>query len=131
MKYKTAQEMAAGLRWLADFIETHGVEIPLEYGISDPKVNLNVYCQNKEDMASLAKALASQGMVSKDFSTDYAYVRKNFGPHVKVEGWSSRDRVCRAKVVGTKTQPIREFIDTGRTEEVNIIEWECDPILAD
>ena len=132
MRYKDAARLASNLRNMADFVEEHGVELPGDMYCMSPKMKLTIWLRDKHAMARAAKVLAKAGIVKKDFSTSYANITKNFGEHVSIECTSLRDKVCTKRVVGTEEVPKRVFVtipDEYVTQE--IVEWDCDPILAD
>jgi hypothetical protein len=132
MKFREAENLASNLRYLADFIEEHGVELPGDMYNSDPKLRLNVWVRGKDEMARAIRVLNKAGIVRKDFSTGYANVIKDFGKYVSIEFTTMREKVCTRKVVGTETVPLKAFVTVpGKYEEKEIVEWECDPILAD
>jgi hypothetical protein len=132
MKYREVATLASNLRYMADFIEEHGVELPGDYYSITPRIKLTIWMRGKEEMARAAKVLAKVGMVKKDFSSSYANITKDFGPHAQIECTSMRDKVCTKKVVGTETVPKKAFVTIeGEYETKEIVEWECDPILAD
>lgn len=132
MKFSEAHNLASNLRNLADFVEEHGVELPGDMYQMEPKVKINVWCRGKEQMAKAAKVLAKVGMVKKDFNSSYATITTNFGNHASIEFTSMREAVCTRKVVGTEEVPLKAFVTVpGKTETREIVEWECDPILAD
>lgn len=132
MKYKKAQELAQGLRELADFVEERGHTLPidnLDVTVHDWVWDDQYYSKRetkldaREKMRLIAKAL---GNAEKVYQGDYFDLRKKFGP-VRLEFTVNRSKVCERVVVGTKEIP--ERILEAHTKE--IVEWVCtDPILA-
>jgi hypothetical protein len=69
------------------------------------------------------------GKIEKKYYGDsFTMERKFAGLRISIS--TERNAVCTAKVVGTATEKVMKYIDTGETKEVPVIEWECDPILA-
>lgn len=136
MKYKTAQNMAAGLRNLADFIEEHGVELPSEYGWSDPDVRLTIYATSNAEKAKLAmrraaRAMAKQGIVRKEYGETGVVLRQSFGPHVHLNVRSSREAVCTKRVVEIQRVPKQAYVEIpGEFIDKEVVEWDCDPVIA-
>jgi hypothetical protein len=137
MKYSERDDLVAGLRELADYLETSdGVKLPqmnfygstwiYKYG-TDEDGNTDYSKTDdfltRQEMRKLAKALAP---CEKDYSNHSFNLKRKFGKYVSVTLNTSRENVCERKVVGTKE--IEAQIIPARTEE--IVEWECrDSIL--
>lgn len=106
-------EYVAGLRAAADWIEAHAKVLEAE---AEPKGSLGsigIYCRDGADLAAFAQHLAPATKTGDDH---FMQVERRFGP-IRIYGFVSRDKVCR-KVVKTEMR------------EVEVIEWECDPVLA-
>lgn len=77
------------------------------------------------------------GRVDKDHSPTTMSYRVRFGdprlgfmrPEVVLT--VPRESVCQRKVVGTELKEVRKATYTTVVEPVEIVEWECDPILAE
>jgi hypothetical protein len=132
MKYKDRDELVQGLRDLADFLERpESVALPIEmYG---HKIDQWIYNEDdqgrsaKENMKKIVKIL---GSCKKDYSSSMMLVTKEFGP-VKLEFATSRDGVCTKRVVETKKVPKQRYVEIpGEFDEREVVEWDCDPILA-
>lgn len=129
MKYKERDELVAGLRELADFIEAKGLQLPSMdvkatawvYGY-DPKTYQDNPVRAHLTMRKAAKTL---GVAQKQYSNNYFDLIRKFGP-IKLEITTPRRNICERKVVGTRE--IEEQVIPARIEE--IVEWECyDPLL--
>lgn len=132
MKYKDRDELVAGLREFADFIEEKGLELPLEY----PHMKLTQYVYNNyrkldfkeiegSDKAKMRRAALTLSRAEKIWGLYYFDLRREFGP-VSIVFSIAREKICEKKVVGVKEHP--EQIIPAHTEE--LIAWEClDPIL--
>lgn len=131
MRYKAAQELADGLRELADFVETVGPKLPVDldapyltaWVFDDYKgVEAKHWLTAREKMRRIVKLV---GKADKVYKENYFDLRKYFGP-IKLEFTTNRANVCERKVVGTKEIP--EHVVAARTED--IVEWVCnDPLL--
>ena len=128
MRYKERDELVAGLRELADFVEKHGQEIPSEINVNS---NYNFLYDStdgrtgREKARIIAKVLSRGGKVEKKFQGSYLELVRRFGP-IKVEFNVAREQVCVKRVVETIVHP--ERVVKGYTEEV--VEWDCiDPLL--
>ena len=129
MKYKDRDELVAGLRELADFVEAHGLEIPSEMRVQST-YNFLYDDHNgrtgREKARIIAKILARGGRAEKNFQGSYLELVRRFGP-IKVEFNVNREQVCVKRVVETVEVP--EAIIPAYTKEV--VEWDCiDPLLA-
>jgi hypothetical protein len=127
MKYKEAQELAAGLRELADFVDAHGVELPTFTLNSTYNFLYDDYNGRtaKEKARICAKTLAKGGRADKNFEGNYLELSRNFGP-IKVEFNVAREQVCNKRVVEVIEHPKR-VIKAWKEE---VVEWDCiDPLL--
>jgi hypothetical protein len=114
------QEFAQGLRDMADWYEVHP-EITLPF-----KEFMNYTMNTKEDAQIVMRAM---GSCVKTYDDSIFGLEKHFGP-IKARFVFMRNEVCERKVVGTKIVP--EKFTPAKTEpehEVEIVEWECVPIL--
>lgn len=118
-----------GLRQLADWLEANP-EIDLPWTGTYDSFSLGVWV-SKEELATIARALP--GKVEKDFTTldTVVYVRAAFAG-LKVEAYAGRNAVCERIVTGTETVTVPAVeAKPERTEEREVIEWHCMPLLAD
>lgn len=82
----------------------------------------------KSDMAHIARVA---GHTEKDYSTNAFKLIKRFSDSVSLVWQTSRASVCKKKVVGTTLQERVEYErKVVGTEEVEIVEWECSPLLS-
>lgn len=127
-------EYCAGLRGLAELLETHP-DIPLPYtgDLSPLSWILASGDDQRAILAAIARALP--GKVDKRVRGDA------FDLHGSIRGLrvgviADRDEVCVRKVVGTEQvtrtipDPSVEVPMVEVTETVDRIEWECTPLLA-
>ena len=136
MKDKKTFRLAADLRDFADFIEEHGPILP------DITVDLRSYLwsytmtEGENVPASIALTMRagvkSADAVKKDYSSDYFRLFLKFG-NLEYKVMCNREEVCTKRVVGTETvtkQMPPEGEWTEKTVEQDIVEWDCNPLLA-
>lgn len=136
-----AQNLAAGLRNLAQFIETNP---ELAYGfeptLAQSGINVHLHYQGDAvaDLAEYAQAAARYGAkVTKDISDRMHNLYLDFAG-VKAHVLADREEVCERIVTGvetvTKTVPDPEKLAAVPlvevTEEIEQINWVCRPLLA-
>lgn len=130
MKYKQAQEVAQGLRELADWVEEYGPRLPVRQ-LEVPGYNFlhddyNGKHTAKQKARIVAKLLARGGTCEKKFQDNYLILKRAFGP-LELEFNLGRNAVCRRVVVGT--EHVEEHVIEAHDRE--IVEWVCeDPILT-
>jgi hypothetical protein len=118
----------AGLRQLADWLDANpDIELPWTGGVYQP-FQLGVWL-SKEELAEIVRALP--GRVEKEFDETVVRVNATFDG-LRVQAYSGRNEVCERIVVGTETVTV-PAVDAApeRTEEREVVEWRCHPILAD
>lgn len=139
---KLADEFAAGFRALADLLEVNPqLAEDMRYGAGDlfamPEFNGAVTNQ-RERLAEWMRAAKSHGAkVTKDASTDNFKAVLTFGA-VRVKVLANREAVCERVVTGTETVTktvkdpalLAEVPEVEVTETVEIVEWQCKPLLA-
>lgn len=120
------QQFIDGLRSLADFMEANAV-VPVPY------IGSMIHTvRDREAFIPIARAL---GAGTKEYTNEYFFFGKSFGQEIIYKLVIKREKVCEAKVVGTRIIPAH-VIPARREEEIaehteEIIEWECkDSILA-
>ena len=102
-----------GLRDLADFLDQHpAVPYP-------PYVQLNVFCQTKDEIAAVARA---GGGWAKEYNGPWFYLKKTFGPDLELHIDIDREQVCRKVVIGTR------HVDAQPAHDVEEVEWVCDEL---
>ena len=120
-------EFVKDLRDMADWFEKYGEDLPPF--IFEPEINLQSYVSLKEDLVTALSALKGgttpNNPVVKE-QTNFAYeLHRKFGKTVKFVVWASRDTVCERVQVGTKVEPVTQYVETGETKEVPVYEWNC------
>ena len=100
------------LRDCAVFLERHPSVHAPRY------VNLNVFVNTREDIASHARAATWE----KIYNDDWFYLRREFGNDLSLDITTQRDTVCRKVITGTRTVPATP------EREVEIVEWVCDDV---
>lgn len=103
------------LRDCVEFLESHP-------GITAPRyVDMNVFVNDREAIAVHARAASWE----KIYNGEWFYLRKEFGPDLRLDITAPRDTVCRKVVTGTRTVPAQP------AREVEQVEWVCEePITA-
>jgi hypothetical protein len=123
-------EYAAGLRQIADFLETHG-DIPL------PEPTLTCYgLYNKETAAVAAKALSHGGRCEKVFADTLVTLSREFGV-ITLQYHGMRTNVCEQVRVGTRMVP-EQYVAPRPAVEAHVVpeheeavyEWRCTPLLG-
>ncbi|MCR4338569.1 MAG: hypothetical protein NUW01_01645 [Gemmatimonadaceae bacterium] len=111
---------ADGLRELADWMDAH------------PEVNIAPfevlhYCLDKDEFRTSVRAM---GRGEKSTSDPYFFVTRWFGP-VALRTYAAREKVCRRVVKGVELVP-KEIVPAKvvPAHSREIVEWECEPILA-
>lgn len=120
-----------GLREVADFLEQHP-ELPMPSGLNYMGRHLN----SRDELVAAARAL---GRADKDFSTDYAQIKRTFSGGVALAYQAVREQVCERVVVGTRKVVVEEpdpeqvaaLPKVRRIEKVEDVEWRCSPLLDD
>ena len=118
----THAEYANGLRAIADFVETH------------PELHLpndELCCFSMDEKAQAAAVLLALKPCKKNYGETVFYITREFGP-VTLKYYFNRNSVCTPRVVGKKIVPAEpmKIIDARPEHEVDIIEWDCEPILT-
>lgn len=132
------QKYIDGLRALADILEsnpaiqlpTHGTLLPLLIPFTRGQ-------DVRERMAAAARAFRCNWAKSVDESEDGKSAYLNLDGQLnglKVQLYAQRDAVCTRRVIGTEQREVETTIIPAVTEkitkEVEIVEWDCTPILA-
>jgi hypothetical protein len=107
-----------GLRELASFLEDHP-ELPTPW---PPTSFLIPAAVTPEIFEAQARVL---GTAKKVVTDNYMSMIRSFGP-LALEAYASRETVCVRKVVGKKIVPAFNIAE----HEVDIVEWDCKPILT-
>ena len=131
MKYAQRDELVTGLRDLADFMESNGLELPelhvsISAGIRSYHPGTFVTRTNEQKKALMRRAAKAMSPCKKVHEGRSFYLKRKFGP-INLSIITDREVVCQKIVVGTREVP--EYIAPAHTEE--IAEWVCsDPLLA-
>lgn len=127
-------EYVAGLRALADLLEQHDI-IPLPWAGSGSPMSMNFLYGGDEKERLIAAMRAIGGTWQKDvrdgeYSDYFDATRKLHGLSIKLTAY--RDAVCRRVVKGTETVDVPAVeAQPARTERREIVEWVCEPLLAE
>ena len=120
-------EYAAGLRQLADWIESHPeIDLP-----ENEIKNYGLY--NKEKAATVARAMG--GRVKKIWDDTLFTLSREFGPIV-LSYLGTRSNICQQVKVGTRVVP-EQYVPPRPAQEAQTIpeheepvyEWRCAPLL--
>lgn len=132
-----AQDLSASLRKLAELLDKHpDFSNELRFAGFDRVIT---YVTSKERMAEYVRVLKAAGAtIRKGADTKYFNVDCTLGP-VTLHVYAAREAVCERVVVGTetvtKTVPdpalLAEVPEIKVTEDVEIVRWDCHPILRD
>ncbi len=132
-----AQQQAAGLRALADLIESNpDLGEKMRYCGVD---NIHVPVDDKTTMAAFIRAGKRHGAtITKNAMGKWFMVNIGWGP-VGLDVFAAREEVCERVVVGTETVTetvkdpdlLAQVPDVEITTEREVVEWRCHPILAD
>ena len=132
------QKLIEGLRQLLAFVEAND-DFEFVPGSDDFVLQLqwHAWYIHKEDeqrlaIADLTRRMAKVGKVEKFYSSDYAWIRLPFGPHVRIDLSTMRKTICERVVVGKKlipAQPERVIPATAERVEEEV-EWRCHPVLT-
>lgn len=104
-------------------------EVDAEF-IYTPSVKFSAHAKDKLSFQKLVKCL---GKSNKTASGESFWVTRKVGD-VEIILWApSRGEVCTPKVVGTEKKTVRKLVSAAVyadvEEEVDVIEYECHPIL--
>lgn len=135
---QTAQRIA-GLRALADFLE-HNPDLAEHVGNDRFLVAVSHEPDPKALMAQFARAAKAAGIpVAKSYDETWGNVELHFGSALSICVFAPRDAVCERIVLGTETvtktvkdpEALKAVPDVVVTEEVELVEWRCLPLLDD
>lgn len=131
-------EYIAGLRLLAVLLEQHP-DLPLPYyGASETYGRMTVFCSSREQIAEFARLLPGQSTkhVDQD-NSNYGFALHGTLAGLHLDIRAHRDEVCERVVTGTETvvkqvpDPTVDVPLVEVTEDVEIVEWRCAPLLSD
>ncbi len=130
------EELLAGLRELIQLIESNP-DFDFTEGSGDDTVEVNYrtwYLHDTKDKRAAVKDLVRRlGSADKVYGDNFAWVRHQFGPHVKFTISAHREVVCERVVVGKQMFPAEpeRIVPATPAHMVEIVEWKCAPILAE
>lgn len=136
-----AQNLAAGLRDLAEFIENNpDLAGGFQSTLMSSGINAHLRAEDKAAMQGrYAKAAARQGAkVDKDIDDQWHNLTVTFVGGVKVAVLAYRNEVCERVVTGVETvtkrvpdpDALAAVPQVEITEDVEQVEWRCRPLLA-
>lgn len=119
---KDKNEVIKSLRELADKLETFDIDV------DDARhwfhTDFTIHNCSKEQLATIARWM---GKAKKNASEHYFSLETEVG-EIRVLAYAAdRKEVCVAKVVGKRTVPAY----SAPEREVDVIEWDCTPLLGD
>jgi hypothetical protein len=123
----------AALRFTTELLEQHE-DMPIpnvvpEYGL----ISWTLYPWEHEDLAAAAAGIRRTvgGEWDKTYTGDKLVLRRN-ADDLELLITVDRDVVCTRRVVGTETVAVPAVeAQPERTEEREVVEWDCAPLLAD
>lgn len=135
-----ADEYAAGFRALADLFQANpALAEHARYAQFDKiMVSANSEEQPAAVLAEFVRAAKARGFkIAKDGSDKWFHVGLTSG-RVGLDVFAAREEVCERVVTGTETVTktvkdpaiLATVPDVEVTEEVEIVKWECKPLLA-
>lgn len=132
--------LADKLRAAADLIEAHpGLPVPVVFAYSSGQVDVTWQLMNgatkdtQRDAAQQILRAVGGKWQKKPWDDRFDFEQDRDGLNLQI--YTHRDQVCERRVVGTEavTIPASEAIPAQpeRTEEREIVEWDCSPVLAE
>lgn len=112
-----------GLRALADLIEATP-ELAGNY----PTITHLTIADGAEDLARLASLLG--GDRHKRPSERYMGITRDISGGVAIEVYAPREEVCERRVVGFRTEMVPDPDAPLVERTVEVVEWECAPVLG-
>ena len=114
-------DLIQGLRDLADWLEATP-SAPASY-----HTQITAFADTKEHAQAVAR---EGGNTEKEYGESYFRIIKKFGDTVRYHLAVERNIVCTKKVLGTELKEVPDYTNVPKvTKEVEIVEWECDPLL--
>lgn len=135
-----AAEQAAGLRAIADMIEANP-ELAINFNHALNVGGLSLHLQSDDraaEMAGIARTTLRHGAkVTKDIDETWHNLKMMFGS-LRVNVLAYRNEVCERVVVRTEKvtkkvldpEALAAVPEVELTEEVDVVEWKCLPLLA-
>jgi hypothetical protein len=138
---KLVRDLAEGLRALADLFEANP-ELAEHFQYSDAFAKVHLPVNHHDDprasMAAWARAGKALGhRVTKDYDGQWGSVAVTLSDAVKIWAYAKRENVCTRVVTGTETVTVKvpdpsveiPMVEIEQTRE--IVEWKCEPLLAE
>jgi hypothetical protein len=126
MEYHTHEEVAQGLRELADWIEKNPESVLPSELVSGGSLKI-FQVSGKDEMAAIARAF---GTCEKEVDSDFFRLVKMFGP-IRVEAIDYRENVCERIVTSSETivemvpDPEFEVPKIEQSRVLETVEWRC------
>lgn len=127
MSDNTKEDLVKGLREMADWLEANE-SIPVASWGTVFGVDLNVYGEDRDQ--ALGTVRSSSGPWEKRYiGSSFELIRK-FSGGCKYSFNISRAAVCDRRVVGTELVEVPDPNAPKITEEREVVEWDCHPLLT-
>jgi hypothetical protein len=98
-------------------------------------LTLNMYVWGRAARKALIETARLFGRCNKIYDENNVTVSRQFSEQVTLAVFAARARVCRRLVLGSRILPERIMAATTEVRippsRVDIIEWQCDPLLKD
>jgi len=98
-------------------------------------LTLNMYVWGRTARKALIETARLFGHCNKIYDENNITVSRQFSEQVTVAVFASRARVCRRVILGSRILPERIVPATSEVRipasRVEIVEWQCDPLLKD
>jgi hypothetical protein len=98
-------------------------------------LTLNMYVWGRTARKALIETARLFGHCNKIYDENNITVSRQFSEQVTVAVFASRARVCRRVILGSRILPERILLATSEVRipasRVEIVEWQCDPLLKD
>lgn len=124
------REFVQGLRAVAEFYEKN----PSAW-YDGMHLTLNMYVWGRAARKALIETARLFGCCNKTYDENNITVSRQFSEQVTLAIFAARARVCRRVVLGSRILPARIMPATSEVRipasTIEIVEWECDPLLKD
>jgi hypothetical protein len=98
-------------------------------------LTLNMYVWGRAARKALIETARLFGRCNKTYDENNITVSRQFSEQVTVAVFAARARVCRRVILGSRILPERIMPATNEVRipasRVEIVEWQCDPLLKD
>ena len=124
------RQFIEGLRAVAEFYEKN----PSAW-YDGMHLTLNMYVWGRAARKALMETARLFGRCNKVYDENNITVSRQFSQQVTLAVFAARARVCRRQVLGSRILPERIVPATSEVRipasRVEIVEWQCDPLLKD